>query len=84
MSEPVKIIMYRTPAEAALWEGGLLWPAMASAFWAFIITLAVLAFCEKVLVRFGFIEGRYRADIVAIASFLIAFFACLKLVYGVI
>lgn len=84
MSEPVKIIMYRTPAEAALWEGGLLWPIMASTFWAFIITLAVLAFCEKVLVRFGFIEMRYHAGIVAIASLVIAFIGCLKLVYGVI
>lgn len=84
MSEPTRIIMYRNPAEAALWEGGMMWPVMSSAFWGFIFCLLVLAFCEKVLVRFGFIERRYRGDIVAIASFLIAFFGCLKLVYGVI
>ena len=78
MSEPVKIIMYRTPAEAALWEGGMLWPAMASAFWAFIITLAVLWACNK------FVQRRYRADYVAIATLIIGFFGCLKFMYGVI
>ena len=78
MSEPVKIIMYRTPAEAALWEGGMMWPIMASAFWAFIITLAVLALCNR------FLKRNYRADIIAIATLVIAFFGCLKLVYGVI
>ena len=78
MSEPVKIIMYRNPAEAALWEGGMMWPIMASTFWAFIITLAVLALCNR------FLKHNYRADIIAIATLVIAFFGCLKLVYGVI
>ena len=78
MSEPTRIIMYRNPAEAALWEGGMLWPIMASTFWAFIITLAVLALCNR------FLKRNYRADIIAIATLVIAFFGCLKLVYGVI
>ena len=78
MTEPVKIMMYRTPAEAALWEGGMLWPILSSAFWAFIITLAVLALCTRLFRR------NYRGDIIAIVTLFIAFFGCLKLVYGVI
>jgi len=78
MSEPVKIMMYRTPAEMALWEGGLLWPIMASTFWAFILCLAVLWLCKT------FVKRDYRADYIAVATLIIGFIGCLKLVYGVI
>lgn len=78
MSEPVKIIMYRTPAEAALWEGGMLWPVLSSAFWAFVITLVVLWGFSK------FVKREYRGDYIAIGTLVIAFLGCLKFMYGVI
>lgn len=41
MSDPTRIIVYRNPAEAALWESGLMFPLLASLFIGFVFALMV-------------------------------------------
>lgn len=41
MSDPTRIIVYHNPAEAALWESGMVFPLMASAFIGFVFALMV-------------------------------------------
>jgi hypothetical protein len=69
MSDPQSIIVYRNPAEAALWEGGMVWPIMVGAFFAIIagIIAAKLA------------DGRVKdASIPAVIVMVIVFIAVLK------
>lgn len=41
MSDPTRIIVYRNPAEAALWESGMLFPIIASTFIGFMFAIMV-------------------------------------------
>ncbi len=38
MSEPISIVVYRNPGEAALWESGMLFPIIASMVIAAVLT----------------------------------------------
>ena len=47
MSNPTEIIMYRNPAEYALWNSGLLFPIIAAAVAAIAVAWVVGTLCSK-------------------------------------
>jgi len=56
MSDPTRIIVYRNPAEAALWESGMIFPIMVAMA---LCVLAVLV-TDKIMSYFGMNEWRRR------------------------
>lgn len=67
MSDPTRIIVYRNPAEAALWESGMLFPIIASTVIAAVLTVLVVkvweAGCDFLNVR-----GKRHTNIVAMVA----------------
>lgn len=46
VSEPVRVIMYRSPDEAALWESGMMFPLIVSLVVAFICAIVAVKVYE--------------------------------------
>ena len=67
MSDPLRIIVYRNPGEATLWESGMLFPIIASTVIAAVLTILVVkvweAGCDFLNVR-----GKHHTDIVAMVA----------------
>jgi len=66
MSDPTRIIVYRNPAEAALWESGMLFPIIASTVIAIVFTLLILKVWEAACDLFRI--KNHRSDIVALVA----------------
>ena len=49
MSQVQSIIVYRNPAEAMLWESGMVWPLLVACFVAFSSFLVTYKLCELVM-----------------------------------
>lgn len=68
MSDPTRIIVYRNPGEAALWESGMLFPIIASTVIAAVLTVLVVKVWEAGCDFLG-VQGRKRhTDIVAMVA----------------
>lgn len=67
MSEPISIVVYRNPGEAALWESGMMFPIIASMVIAAVLTFLVVkvweAGCDFLNVR-----GKRYTNIVAMVA----------------
>lgn len=68
MSDPTRIIVYRNPGEAALWESGMLFPIIASTVIAMVLTALVVKVWDA-LADVLDIPGRKRhTDVVAMVA----------------
>lgn len=56
MSDPTRIIVYRNPAEAALWESGMIFPIMVAMALSVLAVLVV----DKIMAYFGMNEWNRR------------------------
>lgn len=75
MSEPVSIIVYSSPAEAAFWESGIAFPLFASLFIGFVVGYIAAKIWEAIgEVRidtkyFSFHGGRYKTPFQKLQGF---------------
>ena len=56
MFEPQSIIVYHSPAEAALWESGMVFPFVVGIFFAAIAAVAAGIIMNMLAKRFDFIR----------------------------
>ena len=68
MSDPISIIVYRNPGEAALWESGMLFPVIASMVIAAVLTVLVVKVWEAGCDYFLNVRGKRHTDIVAMVA----------------
>ena len=55
MSVTHSIIVYRNPAEAALWEGGMIFPLICGMFVSIILSTSVALLLQKYTPKFKYI-----------------------------
>ena len=76
------IIVYRNPLEAALWEGGMVWPIIVGCFVGFVTFLILIKIAEYVSPRRnGFVQvSDLVMGSIGAAALIAGFFVCLKMI----